>query len=162
MNDYEYCILNNDDDIIQHEKLMFEIKDATNHGKADVRMIKTVAAEATRDNTSVDKQSQTELFKGHLKTIKKAEKGAEIAKHVEENVRKLNLMIEKQGDNKKVTEIIKEAGLEKIFKLEKGAIKSFIVVMEKDNGFDVKAEDLSVDAEELQEKIDEMRRKLVS
>ncbi len=144
------------------EKLMFEIKDATNHGKADVRMIKTVAAEATRDNTSVDKQSQTELFKGHLKTIKKAEKGAEIAKHVEENVRKLNLMIEKQGDNKKVTEIIKEAGLEKIFKLEKGAIKSFIVVMEKDNGFDVKAEDLSVDAEELQEKIDEMRRKLVS
>ena len=144
------------------EKLMFEIKDATNHGKADVRMIKTVAAEATRDNTAVDKQSQTELFKDHLKTIKKAEKGAEIAKLVEENVRKLNLLIGKQDSNKKVTEIIKEAGLEKIFKLENGAIKSFIVVMEKEDGFDVKAEGHSVDAEELQGKIDEIRKKLAS
>ena len=137
------------------EDLMFEIKNATNHGKADVRMIKTVAAEATRDNTGVDKQSQTEVFKDHLKTIKKAEKGAEIAKLVEENVRKLNWMIERDGNSKKVVDKIKTAGLDEMFKLDKAknAIKSFIIVMEKENGFDVKAKGATIDAGDLQKKI---------
>lgn len=144
------------------EDLMFEIKDATNHGKADVRIINTVAAEAIRDNKAVDKQSQAEIFKDHLKTIKRAEKGADIAKQVEENVRKFNLLIQREGSSAKVAEMIKEAGLEKIFKISKDQVTSFIIVTEKEDGFDVKAEGFDVDADELQQKIADIKTKLAA
>ena len=109
------------------DKLLFALKEKTN-----TRVIKTVVAKSEKDvSEETDHEKKVEA---HLQALKRAEAGAAIAKDIEVAVRKLNLLLKKQGEN-----VVKEkiGALRGLFVLENGQVKSSVVVVEKDGVFKI-------------------------
>ena len=122
------------------DKLLIALKNGTKgkKGTTNTRVIKTVVAKADKSNGS--ESSQEEKVEAHLQALKRAEKGAAIAKDIEEAERKLNLILEKYKENSAEGERLvneKIGALHGLFILENGQVKQSVIVMEKEGVFKI-------------------------
>lgn len=109
------------------EEFLFVLKEKTNS-----RVIKTVVAKSEKSVSS--ESDQQELVEAHLQALKRAETGAAIAKDIEAAVRKLNLLLKREGE-----QAVKErmGDLRGLFVLENGQVKTNVVVVEKNGVFKI-------------------------
>ena len=116
------------------DKLLVALKKDTNS-----RVIKTVVAKSEKILLDDDATHEKKV-EAHLQALKRAEKGATIAKDIEEAERKLNLLLEKYKENSAEGErLVKEkiGNLQGIFVLENGRVKQSVVVVEKEGVFKI-------------------------
>lgn len=131
-------------------EIMYELKQKTN-----TRVTKTVVAKAEK-NISPD-SSEKSRVEEHLKAIKRAEAGAGIAKDVEEAVRKLNLILQTQGEEavaKKVGSLSKLFVIEAI--KEKQEVKASVIVLEEEGEFKIAKLGYKFDYKAIQKDLDKL------
>lgn len=112
------------------DKLLSALKSSK---KINSRVIKTVVAKSEKKEFFPDDNHKKKV-EAHLHAIKRAERGATIAKDIEEAERKLNRFLEVQGEDAVKEKI---GALRGLFVMENGQVKSNVVVVEKDGIFQI-------------------------